>query len=94
MLAVVIVFGLLGLMGLGIAGFFVLIGADRRQKKAEKNADTLLDTAFDGREGVSVNVTMTGLKYDTYVLGAKQRGYRILSDGRTNGYGPVIFEKA
>ena len=37
---------------------------------------------------------MVGLKYDTYVIGAKQRGYRLLSDGRANGYGPVVFEKA
>ena len=90
----VIVLVIAVIAALGFFGFLLLGGAERKQRKAEANAAQILDTAFDGRPDVSVNVSMVGLKYDTYVIGAKQRGYRILSDGRTNGYGPVIFEKA
>lgn len=94
MLAAVIVVLVVGVAALGFFGFLMLGGIERKQRKAEANAAQILDAEFDGRPDVSVNVTMVGLKYDTYVIGAKQRGYRLLSDGRANGYGPVIFEKA
>lgn len=94
MLAAVIVVLVVGVAALGVFGFLMLGGIERKQRKAEANATQILDAEFDGRPDVSVNVTMVGLKYDTYVIGAKQRGYRLLSDGRANGYGPVVFEKA
>lgn len=94
MLAAVIVVLVVGVAALGFFGFLMLGGIERKQRKAEANAAQILDAEFDGRPDVSVNVTMVGLKYDTYVIGAKQRGYRLLSDGRANGYGPVVFEKA
>lgn len=94
MLAAVIVVLVVGVAALGVFGFLMLGGIERKQRKAEANAAQILDAEFDGRPDVSVNVTMVGLKYDTYVIGAKQRGYRLLSDGRANGYGPVVFEKA
>ena len=94
MLAAVIVVLVVGFAALGVFGFLMLGGIERKQRKAEANADAILDAEFDGRPDVSVNVTMVGLKYDTYVIGAKQRGYRLLSDGRAGGYGPVVFEKA
>lgn len=94
MLIVLILFGVVGVVGGIILAFVLVLRAESKQRKAEANAAQILDAEFDGRPDVSVNVTMVGLKYDTYVIGAKQRGYRLLSDGRTNGYGPVVFEKA
>lgn len=73
--------------------FIVGIRMENKQKKAEANADQILDETFDGRDDIAVHVHMQGLKYETYVLGAKQRGYKVAADGTTNGYGSLVFEK-
>lgn len=86
---------IVGLMALGVAAFFVLGNVSRRQKKAEQNADQILDTTFDGSPDVTVTVNMATLKYETFVKGAKDRGYK-LAHQASNEYGPhtLIFEKA
>lgn len=93
-MAALIVLVVLLVMAFGVFGFVALFRMDGKQKKAEKNADEILDTTFDGRPDVAVKVNMQGLKYETYVIGAKQRGYKVANDGTTNGYGSLIFEKA
>lgn len=76
---------------------FVFIGVlktENDQTKAEKNADTILDSVFDGRPDVTYTTHMRNLKPDTVILGAKARGYRLVTHV-TNQYGtgPMIFEK-
>lgn len=93
MLAALIVVLVLAFMAFGIFGFVVLLRMESKQKRAERNTDAILDETFDGRPDVAVKVHMQGLKYETYVIGAKQRGYRLATDGTTNGYGALIFEK-
>lgn len=85
---------LFGLMAFGALGIWVLASTSRKQKKAEANAPALLDQAFDGRDTVTVSVNMTTMKYDTVIVGAKERGYKLLSQA-DNQYGPhtLIFEK-
>lgn len=89
-----IVFILLLLAGLGLLGFFILGSTGRSQAKAEQNAEQLLDEAFDGRSDVVFKVNMASLKYETVVLGAKKRGYKLVHT-ETNQYGPhtLMFEK-
>lgn len=89
------IFGALALL----AGFIWIVWAgvfkvDRDQSRAEGNAATILDAAFDGRQDVTFTVHMRTLKYETVVLGAKQRGYRLVHQAE-NQYGPhtLIFEK-
>lgn len=84
-----------GLIVLGIAGAIILTGVGRSQKNAEANADQILDETFDGSPDVTVTVNMSTLKYETFITGAKQRGYK-LAHQADNQYGPhtLIFEKA
>ena len=79
----------------GVLGFAVLLRTDSKQKKAELDAAAILDATFNGAEDVTVKVNMTTLKYETYVTGAKQRGYRLVHQA-DNQYGPhtLMFEKA
>lgn len=84
----------LGLMALGVFGFLLLGSASRSQKKAEANADQILNESFDGSPDVTVKVNMGTLKYETVVSGAKQRGYKLVHQAE-NQYGPhtLMFEK-
>jgi len=73
------------------AGLFKLEGD---QAKAERNAAQILDETFDGRSDVSFNLHMRTLKYDTLVMGAKERGYKVSSQALNEyGAGTIIFEK-
>lgn len=85
---------LIGVALFGALGFFVLSGTNKVQKKAEANADQILDAAFDGSPDVTFTVNMQTLKPETVILGAKHRGYALLHqvDGK---YGPqsLIFTK-
>lgn len=85
---------LLGLMAFGAFGIWILASTSRKQKKAEADAPALLDKTFDGSDTVTVAVNMTTMKYETVVVGAKQRGYKLLSQA-DNKYGPrtLLFEK-
>lgn len=80
--------------GFGVLGWWVLLHAENRQEAAERNAESILDATFDGREDVSFTVNLKTLKYETVVIGAKQRGYRLTSQEDTE-YGPraLVFEK-
>lgn len=87
-IAIVIVGGWGFLMLLGV------IGIESKQARAEKDAERQLDALFDGRPDVTYNLTMVGMKYETVVLGAKKRGYRIESQALNQyGAGPVIFTR-
>jgi hypothetical protein len=85
----------IGLMLFGAFGIWILTSTGREQKKAEANAPRLLDDAFDGSDTVTVTVNMSTMKYETVVVGAKERGYKLLSQA-DNQYGPhtLIFERA
>ena len=93
MVVLLIVIALLVLAGLGVFGFAVLWNSESAQKKAETNAEQILDDTFNGEPAVTVAVNMRTLKLATFITGAKQRGYQVLNDGTTNGYGQVVFEK-
>lgn len=81
-------------MAFGIFGFAMLFKIDRDQKKAEGNSDSALDALFDGRSDVTFKGHMRSMKFETVVLGAKQRGYRLASQGGdTNGAFTLMFEK-
>lgn len=92
MMLLVLVVG--GLMVLGVFGAVLLGSVGKSQKKAEANADQILDAAFDGNPDVTFTLNMATLKYDTVVSGAKQRGYRLVHQA-DNQYGPhtLMFEK-
>ncbi|GAA1323743.1 hypothetical protein ACFSWE_09570 [Leucobacter albus] len=85
---------LLGLAAFGLFGFFVLLGTNKSQKSAEANSAQILDKAFNGEPTVTFKINMQSLKYETVVIGAKERGYKLehQADGK---YGPhtLIFEK-
>jgi hypothetical protein len=83
------------LIALGILAFVVLTGTSRAQRKSESNADSILDSTFDGRDSVTYAINMRTLKYETVVTGAKKRGYKLAHQAE-NQYGPstLVFEKA
>lgn len=82
------------LIVLGVLGALLLGSVGASQRKAEANAEQILDASFDGSPDVTVTVNMSTLKYETVMLGAKQRGYK-LAHQADNKYGPhtLIFEK-
>lgn len=86
---------LLGLMMFGFFGFLVLAGVNRGQKKSEANAEQILDDAFDGTPHVTFKINMQTVKYETAIIGAQTRGYKLIHQA-DNQYGPhtLIFEKA
>lgn len=93
MFELLFVFVLLAVVIFGIFGIALLVRTSRLQGKAEGTADEILDAAFDGRPDVTFTINMTTLKYETVIVGAKQRGYQ-LTHQATNEYGPhtLIFE--
>lgn len=93
MIILVLLFGFLVLLGVFV--FFVFGGlfkVDHDQKKAEANAKQILDATFDGRPDVTFTPHMRTLKYETVVLGAKERGYK-LTHQAGNQYSTLVFEK-
>jgi hypothetical protein len=89
---------LLAVTALAVFVFVVYTGVLKTsgdQKKAEKNADAILDQAFDGRDDVTFKLHMRTLKYETVIGGAKKRGYKLTHEA-SNQYGPsvLMFEKA
>lgn len=85
----------IGLMVFGAFAMILISSTGRAQKKAEADAPKTLDSTFDGSETVTVAVNMSTMKYETVIVGAKERGYKLLSQA-DNQYGPhtLIFEKA
>lgn len=86
----ILVFGIIGWVGIG-----AIIKIERDQKKAEGNSAEVLDSTFDGRSDVTFNLNMRTLKYETVILGAKERGYTLAHQaGDPNGAMTLLFEKA
>ena len=85
---------LVGLAVFGLLGFLLLGTVNRGQRKAEQNAEAILDEAFDGSPMVTFKINMQSVKYETVIVGANARGYT-LSHQAENQYGPhtLIFEK-
>ncbi|WP_427129321.1 hypothetical protein [Pseudarthrobacter sp. S9] len=96
-IVVVFIVGLIVLYGLGgMLAFGMVFAGDKSKKKAEANAPAILDKAFVG-EDVVFKINMESPKYETVVLGAKARGYRLMNETNNTASGDVktlIFEKA
>lgn len=93
MIIVLLLLGVLAFFGMIV--FFVFGGlfkVESDQKKAENDADRILDAAFDGRPDVTFTTHMRTLKYETVILGAKERGYK-LTHQASGSYGALMFEK-
>lgn len=85
---------LIGLALFGLFGFLVLRGVSKGQKNSEANAEQILNAAFNGSPNVTFKINMQSVKYETVILGAKKRGYKLVHQA-DNQYGPhtLIFEK-
>lgn len=64
----------------GVIGYFSFAEGERAREKAEANADAFLADTFDGRPDVIVTINMRTPSYETVVLGAKERGYRLVHE--------------
>ncbi len=94
MLEALIAIVVIAVMGFGIFGFLILGKVSRDQSKAEANAGLALDALFDGRPDVTFSGHMRSMKYETVILGAKQRGYKLATQaGDPKGAFTLIFEK-
>lgn len=77
---VVVVAGLVLVTALALPlGIALLARDERQQKRSEEHAEELLDDLFD-EPNVAVDLTARTLTYETVVLGARERGYRLLSE--------------
>lgn len=72
-----ILFGLCGLAVFVAVVFFGVFKVDSDQKKAEANSKGSLDSLFDGRQSVTFSGHMRSMKYETVIVGAKERGYKL-----------------
>ncbi|QHK19393.1 hypothetical protein GU243_06145 [Pseudarthrobacter psychrotolerans] len=94
-LIAIIVFFVLMFCLAGWLGFALFVAGNRSQKKAEANAPAILDRAFVG-EDVVYKINDASPKYETVVLGAKARGYRLAnetSDTASGSARTLIFER-
>lgn len=83
-------FGVIFWVSLGL-----IASTERKQKAAEARAPEILDETFDGREDVTFQINWTTLKYETVILGAKERGYALSHQaGDPKGAMTLVFEKA
>ncbi|MDQ0826259.1 flagellar basal body-associated protein FliL [Arthrobacter sp. B2I5] len=79
----------------GCIGFALFLSGEKSKKKAEANAPEILDKAFVG-EDVAFKINDASPKYETVVLGAKARRYRLANETRDTASGSsktLIFEK-
>lgn len=96
-IVVVLFFVLGGALLAGAIGFGLFAYGEKARARAEKNAPTILDAAFDGRADVVFKVNLESPSFETVVLGAKERGYTLTSqtdDTPTGSAKTLIFEKS
>lgn len=95
MLIALVVLGLLVVGGFVAIVFIGLGKVEHDQRKAERNAEASLDALFDGTPDVTFIGHMRTMKFQTVVLGAKKRGYKLAHQaGDPGGAFTLIFEKA
>lgn len=77
-------------------GIAAMAGVDRRAKENQGNAEAILDATFDGRPDVTFQITLSSLRFDQVVAGAKTRGYRLMAQSGADQYGmqTLMFERA
>jgi hypothetical protein len=79
----------------GWLGLALFLSGEKSKNKAEANAPEILDKAFVG-EDVVFKINDLSPKYETVVLGAKARGYRLANETNDTAGGSaktLIFEK-
>lgn len=87
----------IGVCVAGWAAIGLIAHGGRTRKKAEERAPEILDAAFDGRPDVVFKVNLETPSYETVLLGAKARGYRLEheTDDAPNGMAKtLIFSRA
>ena len=66
----------------------------KARKKALSEAPTILDSAFDGRDDVTFEVSDMTLPMPQVIAGASARGYRVRTQiAATKTSSTVVFEK-
>lgn len=84
----------IALILLGLGYFVFSRWINKSQAAAESDAELVLDETFDGRPDVAFTIHLRTMKYETAVLGAKKRGYKLVHQtGDPNGLQKLIFEK-
>ncbi|MEV4777453.1 hypothetical protein [Microbacterium sp. LWH12-1.2] len=95
MLIALILFGLIGIAVFVAVVFLGVFKVDSDQNKAEKNSGEALDKLFNGATDVTFSGHLRSMKYETVILGAKERGYKVAHQaGDPKATFTLIFEKA
>lgn len=95
-IVIVLLIVVVGLVVAGALGIGLFSYGERARAKAEDRAPAILDSVFDGSDDVVYKVNMESVSYETAVLGAKERGYRLVaqSDDVEGGAAKtLIFER-
>lgn len=95
-LVVLVVVGLIVIAALALPLALASLRKDEKARDAAAaDAPALLDATFDGRPDVVFKVTARTLPYEAVVLGAKDRGYRLLSqaDDQATRTQTLVFTK-
>ncbi len=90
----VVVLLIVGTCAAGWLTIGMIVSGNKSKKKAETNAPAILDEAFNESPTVVFKINSKSPEYETVVLGAKDRGYRILTQTDTSQITKtLIFEK-
>lgn len=80
-LIAVVVVGLVLIAALAVPLAIGSLAADEKgRKRSEANAPAILDEVFDGSDSVAFKVTARTLPYEKVIIGARERGYSLLSE--------------
>lgn len=80
-LVLLLVLGFFLMSGLGaILGFGLFASEEKSRRKAVADAPAILGAVFAGQPDVVFKVTPRTLPYETVLLGAKDRGYRLVGE--------------
>ncbi|WP_156954131.1 hypothetical protein [Brachybacterium phenoliresistens] len=74
----------------------VVLMTDRARRQALRDAPALFDEVFDGRETAEITVHHTSAPREVVEQGARERGYRLVSESSPSSSGAVhrlVFER-
>lgn len=90
----VLLIGFFMLMGLALPLAIGSLARDEKSRKAAvANAPAILDGAFDGSPDVVFKVSARTLPFEDVVIGAKARGYKMLSETTEPAGKTLVFTK-
>lgn len=82
----------IGLMAYGVLGLGFFGWASSKEQRTKDQAPQILDDLFNGQPNATYRTYIGGLPFETVVLGAEDRGYKLTHDTDDRGVKVLIFK--